>query len=312
MPNLLLNFRAKKRISSLSILVLGIALIGIPPLSAADKVTNACVNTKSGVIRILLKGTCKAKVEKKISWNITGIQGIQGIQGTQGIQGIQGTQGTQGPAGETGATGATGAAGATGAKGDTGATGATGAAGLAGQSGFSSLWFSPQDLLSGAVGDTSKVTQVLIGGYTEEVLDIGQRRGKFMWRGVPKGWGSATSTTWKIYWTTDGVGAKVGFDLLMNSGGEGQVIYPGIIPSCYPSLNCSSGNQKDPLPAGTMNVTTITMPNYKGDGGGVVEGGLFHILFERESDLYDGNKWITNGLYQGKVYVFGMTAVANF
>jgi hypothetical protein len=267
--------------------VLGIALVGIPPLSAADKVTNACVNTKSGVIRILLKGTCKAKVEKKISWNTTG------IQGTQGTQGIQGIQGNQGPAG------------------DTGATGTAGAAGLAGQSGFSSLWFSPRDLLNGAAGDTSIVTQVLIGGYEEEVLDIGQRRGKFMWRGVPKGWESATSTTWKIYWTTDGVGAKVGFNLSLNSGGEGQLIYPGIIPGCYPSSTCSSGNQKDPLPAGTMNVTTITLPNYKGDGG-IVEGGLFHIHFERGDDLYDGNNWIRNGLYQGKVYVFGMTAVANF
>ena len=138
-----------------------------------------------------------------------------------------------------------------------------------------------------------------------------QRQGKYMWRGVPKGWGSATSTTWKIFWTTDGVGAKVGFDLMTASGTEGDFIYPypGIVPGC--NVGCSSGTQKDPLGATKMNVTTITLPNTSGSVGRIVEGGIFHVSLDRESDLYN-NGWVTNGLYQGKVYVFGMSVVANF
>jgi hypothetical protein len=216
-----------------------------------------------------------------------------------------------GATGATGATGPAGPAGATGATGATGPAGASGATGAPGQSGYSSLWFTPADLLYGRGLDTSTVASVRIGSYDEEVLDIDQDQTKFFWRGVPKGWGSATSTTWKIFWTTDGVGAKVGFDLFTTSGTAGARVSPDLVPGC--NTGCSSSTQQDPLPAGTMNVTTITLNNTEGDAGEITEGGIFHIGFARGSYLYEGGSTFTaDGLYQGKVYIFGMSVVANF
>jgi hypothetical protein len=206
-----------------------------------------------------------------------------------------------------------GPAGATGATGPVGATGATGPAGPTGQSGYSSLWFTPNDLRLGINGDTSTVTSILIttpSQYFEEVLDIDQDRTKFFFRAVPKGWGSATSTTWKIYWTTDGVGAKVGFDLFLNTGVEGSNIRD-IPPGC--NVGCSSSTQKDPLGVNLVNVTTITLPNSVNMPGRMIENGLLHIGFSRTSSLYNGGSSFTaDGLYSGKVYVFGMSATANF
>jgi hypothetical protein len=59
------------KISIFSVLVLGSSLLGFAPSSAASPTTNACVNQKTGAMRILLKGTCKAKVEKKLVINTT-------------------------------------------------------------------------------------------------------------------------------------------------------------------------------------------------------------------------------------------------
>ena len=42
------------------------------------------------------------------------------------------------------------------------------------------------------------------------------------------------------------------------------------------------------------------------------EDGLIHIGFNRENQLYDGSGFVTDGLYNGKVFVFGMSVVANF
>jgi hypothetical protein len=365
-------FKTKYRIASFLVMVLAGSLLGFAPSSAATTTTTACVTTKTGAIRILLKGTCKAKIEKKISWKSNGVRGIQGVQGIQGIQGIQGAQGLTGAqgatgaagvngntiwygtiapaanigvagdfyvntvtnfwfgpkttvwpagislvgpagAGATGATGPAGPAGATGPAGPAGATGpagASGATGAPGQSGYSSLWFTPADLLYGRGSDTSTVASVRIGDYDEEVLDIDQDQTKFFWRGVPKGWGSATSTTWKIFWATDGIGSKVGFDLYTASGTVGARVSPDLVPGC--NVGCSSSNQIDPLAAGRLNVTTITLTNELGNTGGITEGGIFHIGFSRASQLFDGTNFIADGLYQGKVYIFGMSVVANF
>ncbi len=64
-----LRVKHMHRISIFSVLVLGSSLLGFAPLSADSPITNACVNQKTGAMRILLKGTCKAKVEKKIVIN---------------------------------------------------------------------------------------------------------------------------------------------------------------------------------------------------------------------------------------------------
>jgi hypothetical protein len=79
--NMGLDFKKNYRISSFLVTVLAVSLLGFAPSSAATTTTTACVTTKTGAIRILLKGTCKAKIEKKISWKSKGLQGIQGIQG---------------------------------------------------------------------------------------------------------------------------------------------------------------------------------------------------------------------------------------
>ena len=175
------------------------------------------------------------------------------------------------------------------------------------------MWFTPSDLRLGINGDTSTVTSIQITNptqYFEEVLDIDQDQTKFFFRAVPKGWGSATSTTWKIYWATDGVGAKVGFDLYLKAGVEGSNIRD-IPPGC--NLGCSDSNQKDPLGVNLINVTTITLPNAGNTPGRMIENGLLHIGFSRANQLYNGNSTYTaNGLYQGKVYIFGMSATANF
>jgi hypothetical protein len=62
-----------------------------------------------------------------------------------------------------------------------------------------------------------------------------------------------------------------------------------------------------------INVTTITLPNTVNTPGKMIENGLLHIGFVRASQLYNGdNTFTADGLYQGKVYVLGMSAVANF
>jgi hypothetical protein len=249
-----INFKSKYRISIFLVMVLAGSLLGLAPSSAANSTITACVNIKTGAMRMLQKGTCKAKVEKKITWQ-TNIS-----------------------------------------------------TGAASQSGSSSLWFTPRDLLPAS--GSSTVSSVQIGDYQEEVLDLSQEAPKFFWRGVPKGWGSAKSSTWKIYWTTDGVGAKVGFTLFTASGTEGATVSPDLVPGC--NDGCSSSTQKDPLAAGKMNVTTITLNNTAGGTGEIVEGGIFHIGFERSSQLWVAPNYVDKGLYQGKVYVFGMSVSANF
>lgn len=61
-----LRIRNNHRISFFLVLVLGSSILGFAPSSAANPSTSACVNLKTGAMRILLKGTCKAKVEKRI------------------------------------------------------------------------------------------------------------------------------------------------------------------------------------------------------------------------------------------------------
>ena len=67
------NLKLKKnhRISIFLVSVLGSSLLGFAPSSAASPTTYACVNIKTGAMRILIKGTCKAKVEKKMLINTT-------------------------------------------------------------------------------------------------------------------------------------------------------------------------------------------------------------------------------------------------
>jgi hypothetical protein len=277
-------------------------------------------------------------LRKKFSWKVSGIQGLQGLQGIQGIPGLsgpvgsigakgeagvkgdvgargdrgqQGDVGITGTAGEKGETGATGVAGVAGEKGDTGATGATGATGQNGQSGYSSIWFSPRDLVSSNSANTkSFVSRVLISGYLEEVLNSAQVELAFIWRATPKGWGNASSTTWKIFWTTatEAQGKKVGFGIFVSSGSEGTRLYPDLAPAC--NTGCSGYTGKTALSPGVMNVTTIINPN--SNVTGFTEGGIMHLAFERGSTLFSNGTFTADDVFQGDVYVFGVSAQANF
>jgi hypothetical protein len=111
-------------------------VIAIPAALFSSKtnaqVISACVDSKSGALRI---ATSCIKGESPLSWNQTGIQGPQGIPGPQGPVGATGAAGPAGPIGATGTAGPIGPIGATGAAGPIGPIGATGAAGPAGPMG---------------------------------------------------------------------------------------------------------------------------------------------------------------------------------
>ena len=105
-----------------------------------DQLIHACVNGKSGEIKIIDplgdggskdKGSedsddgCKKK-DIRLDWNAVGSQGDTGPQGAQGIQGDTGLQGEQGIQGDTGLQGAQGILGDTGLQGEQGIQGDTG------------------------------------------------------------------------------------------------------------------------------------------------------------------------------------------
>jgi hypothetical protein len=132
------------------VITLVVALVGTTGLrvagAASTGLISACVNTSSGVLRIVTPGAgpsrdrdgeaegdrspnrCAAH-ETLLAWN------IQGVPGPQGAAGAAGTAGAQGPVGPAGATGGAGPAGPIGPAGPTGAMGAMGATGATGPAG---------------------------------------------------------------------------------------------------------------------------------------------------------------------------------
>jgi hypothetical protein len=126
-----------------------------------DQLIHACVNGKSGEIKIIDplddggskdkgsedKGSedseasddgCKKK-DIRLDWNPVGSQGDTGPQGAQGIQGDTGLQGEQGIQGDTGLQGAQGILGDTGLQGEQGTQGDTGLEGAQGIQGDTGL-----------------------------------------------------------------------------------------------------------------------------------------------------------------------------
>jgi len=80
----------------------------------------ACVNKKTGVLRVSSK--CNPS-ERVITWSKVGPQGLPGEKGDKGEQGVAGLNGTQGEQGIQGVSGANGTPGPAGAKGSTLLTG---------------------------------------------------------------------------------------------------------------------------------------------------------------------------------------------
>ena len=89
--------------------------------ATAEDVINACVNKKTGALRIVSEPSKCRRVEAPLSWNQSGPQGETGPAGPPGPQGVQGPQGTPGPKGEPGEAGPPGPAGPQGPPGTPGA-----------------------------------------------------------------------------------------------------------------------------------------------------------------------------------------------
>jgi len=98
-------------------------------------VYHGCVNSGSGLVRVLAAGESCRSNEVAIDWSAHGEQGAQGPKGDPGPAGPTGPAGPQGAKGDTGATGPQGETGATGPQGQKGDTGATGPQGAKGDTG---------------------------------------------------------------------------------------------------------------------------------------------------------------------------------
>jgi hypothetical protein len=88
--------------------------------ATAENVINACVNKKTGAVRILSQpGKCR-RAEDPLSWNQTGPPGEQGPKGEQGPAGLPGPKGEQGSVGPAGPQGEQGPVGPQGPQGPPG------------------------------------------------------------------------------------------------------------------------------------------------------------------------------------------------
>ena len=119
-----------KRLKKLALLITfalmsSLALSAQLPASANTSYV-ACLKTKSGEIRLVIKGKKCVRGEKKVKISLAGPKGEIGPTGPQGEKGEKGEVGDAGPKG------AAGAAGSSGGSGPQGPTGPTGAAGPAG------------------------------------------------------------------------------------------------------------------------------------------------------------------------------------
>lgn len=72
--------------------------------ATSGKTVNACYATKTGDLRYVKAGGCKAG-EKKIAWNVKGVKGATGATGALGATGATGATGTPGADGAPGADG---------------------------------------------------------------------------------------------------------------------------------------------------------------------------------------------------------------
>lgn len=124
----------------LSTLLLGGTAASAATSAAATSIT-ACVNAKTGAVRVPAAGThcittgAAGKRERALAWSQQGPAGARGATGATGAQGADGHDGATGPAGEDGHDGTNGAQGATGARGQAGTDGGTGARGPEGVAG---------------------------------------------------------------------------------------------------------------------------------------------------------------------------------
>ena len=116
---------------------IAVSMAAAPGLNAAD-VIHACVDQRSGVLRVIAAEEQCKKGESALEWNIqgpTGVEGPQGPVGPPGPIGPRGSDGQPGPAGPQGPQGVIGPPGPTGQKGSDGPAGPIGPPGPEGPQG---------------------------------------------------------------------------------------------------------------------------------------------------------------------------------
>jgi len=123
------RFRKQGLVLSLVLLTSLISSAQLPATASTSYI--ACVATKSGEIRLIVKGKKCARGEKKSKINFVGPTGDTGLVGSPGEKGDNGDKGVVGPIGDAGAAGADGGAGPQGPAGAAGATGPQGPSGAA-------------------------------------------------------------------------------------------------------------------------------------------------------------------------------------
>ena len=97
-------FRTRVLLAALPLaLVTGVAVAAQPRgTHRASAVVNACVNKKSGIVRIV--AACRSG-ERRLSWNVAGARGAAGAPGAAGPGGPAGPAGPAGAKGDAGRAG---------------------------------------------------------------------------------------------------------------------------------------------------------------------------------------------------------------
>src|SRR5436190_19107046 len=128
-------------------LAIGVAM-AMPRGLTAQELIHACVDQRSGDLRVIASGGQCKKGESPLEWNIQGLPGAEGPQGPIGPlgpvgpigpRGVDGPTGSPGPAGPQGVVGPAGATGARGLEGPTGPIGPSGVEGPQGRPGVGLL-----------------------------------------------------------------------------------------------------------------------------------------------------------------------------
>jgi hypothetical protein len=117
-----------------------VVLVAVAGVAVAqdDAEISACVNQRTGLVRVVAAGEDCRNSEVPLVWGIQGPQGAPGPQGPVGPQGPigpEGPRGEQGPQGIQGETGRQGPAGPQGPQGPVGLTGPEGPPGVQGDTG---------------------------------------------------------------------------------------------------------------------------------------------------------------------------------
>src|SRR5436190_23794294 len=83
-------------------LIVGISITLFANIVTAQEAIHACVNQRSGDLRVIAAGAECKKNEVPLAWNVQGPPGPQGVSGPAGPAGPTGPQGIGGPQGNPG------------------------------------------------------------------------------------------------------------------------------------------------------------------------------------------------------------------